>query len=137
LAYIIQARLEEIMDSVNAEIEKSGVADQLGGGVLLTGGTANLDKFVSLVQFRVGMEARIANLVFNPKCDKKILQDSSNFAALGLLNLEVNKLAIPLKQTLISKRKKRTGFGIMPFVGKAVQTALDMFDDDNEDLAMN
>ena len=137
LAYIIQARLEEIMDSVNAEIEKSGVAGQLGGGVVLTGGTANLDKFISLVQFRIGMEARIANLVFNPNCDKKILQDSSNFTALGLLNLEVNKLAIPLKQTISSKRKKRTGFGIMPFVGKAVQTALDMFDDDNEDLAMN
>ncbi len=137
LAYIIQARLEEIMDSVNAEIEKSGVAGQLGGGIVLTGGTSNLDKFISLVQFRIGMEARIANLVFNPKCDKKILQDSSNFAALGLLNMEVNKLAIPLKQTLNKERKKRVGLGIMPLVGRAVQTALDMFDDDNEDLAMN
>ncbi len=137
LAYIIQARLEEIMDSVNTEIEKSGVAGQLGGGVVLTGGTANLDKFISLVQFRIGMEARIANLVFNPKCDKKTILDSSNFAALGLLNMVVNKLAIPLKQTISSKRKKRTGFAIMPLVGRAVQTALDMFDDDNEDLAMN
>ena len=137
LAYIIQARLEEIMDSVNTEIEKSGVAGQLGGGVVLTGGTSNMDKFISLVQFRIGMEARIANLVFNPKCDKKILNDSSNYVALGLLNMEVNKLAIPLKQTINSKRKKRTGFGIMPLVGKAVQTALDIFDDDNEDLAMN
>lgn len=137
LAYIIQARLEEIMDSVNTEIEKSGVAGRLGGGVVLTGGTSNMDKFISLVQFRIGMEARIANLVFNPKCDKKILNDSSNYVALGLLNMEVNKLAIPLKQTINSKRKKRTGFGIMPLVGKAVQTALDIFDDDNEDLAMN
>lgn len=137
LAYIIQVRLEEIMDSVNSEIEKSGVADQLGGGVVLTGGTSKLDKIIPLVQFRTGMEARIANLAFNPKCDKKVLQDSSYYSALGLLNLELNKLAIPLKETHNKKRKKREGIGLMPLVGKAVQTALKIFDDDNEDLAMN
>ncbi len=137
LAYIIQARLEEIMDNVNAEIEKSGVAGQLGGGVVLTGGTSNLDKFISLVQFRIGMEARIANLVFNPKCDKKILQESSNFAALGLLNMEVNKLAIPVKETRNKSGRKGSGFKIPSIFGKAKQVALDLFDDDNDDLAMN
>lgn len=137
LAYIIQARLEEIMDSVNAEIEKSGVAGQLGGGIVLTGGTSNLDKFISLVQFRIGMEARIANLVFNPKCDKKILQDSTNYTALGLLNMEVNKLAIPVKETRNRPGKTHKSFKIPSIFGKVKQGALDFFDDDNEDLAMN
>ena len=88
------------------------------------------------MKFRTGMDARKANLAFNPKCDKKVLQDIANYAALGLLNLEVNKSAIPVKETR-NPGKKREGFGIMPLVGKAVQTALGMFDDDNEDMAMN
>ncbi|NOR76039.1 MAG: cell division protein FtsA [Draconibacterium sp.] len=136
LAYIIQARMEEILDSVNSEIEKSGIADQLGAGIVLTGGTSNLNNIVSLVKFRTGMDARIANLAFNPKYDKKALNDSVNFAALGLLNLNVNKSAIPIKETRSSGRKK-DGFGIMPLVGKVVQGALGFFDDNNDDLAMN
>jgi len=137
LAYIIQARLEEIMDSVNAEIEKSGVAGQLGGGIVLTGGTSNLDNIIPLVQFRTGMDARIANLAFNPKCDKKVSHDFTNYVALGLLNMEVNKLAIPVKETRIKPGKKGMGFKIPSIFGKAKQVALDLFDDDNEDLAMN
>ena len=137
LAYIIQARLEEIMDSVNAEIEKSGVAGQLGGGIVLTGGTSNLDNFIPLVQFRTGMDARIANLAFNPKCDKKVTHDYASYVALGLLNMVVNKLAIPIKETRIKSGKKGDGFKMPAIFGKAKQVALDLFNDDNEDLAMN
>ncbi len=136
LAFIIQARMEEIMDSVNSEIEKSGVADQLGAGIVLTGGTSNLSNFIQLVKFRTGMDARIANLAFNPKCDKNELNDMANYTALGLLNLEVNKSAIPIKETR-STGKRRDNLGFMPLVGKVVQGALSFFDDDNEDLAMN
>jgi len=137
LAYIIQARLEEIMDSVNAEIEKSGVAGQLGGGIVLTGGTSNLDNFIPLVQFRTGMDARIANLAFNPKCDKKVTHDYASYVALGLLNMVVNKLAIPIKETRIKSGKNGSGFKMPAIFGKAKQVALDLFNDDNEDLAMN
>ncbi len=136
LAFIIQARMEEILDSVNLEIEKSGIVDQLGAGIVLTGGTSKLNNIVSLVKFRTGMDARIANLAFNPKNDKKALNDSVNFTALGLLNLDVNKSAIPVKETRSSGRKI-DGFGIMPLVGKVVQGALGFFDDNNDDLAMN
>ena len=138
LAYIIQARLEEIIDSINIEIEKLGIADKLGGGIVLTGGTSKLNSFIPLVQFRTGMETRIANLAFNPKCDKKILQDNSYYTAFGLLNMELNKSAIPLKETRGKDKNKRDGFSsIIPFLGKVKQGALNLFDDDNEDLAMN
>ena len=137
LAFIIQARLEEIMDTVNAEIAKSGVEHLLGAGIVLTGGTSNLNNFISLVKFRTGMDARIANLAFNPRCNKKIVLDYSNFTAIGLLNLEVNKSEIPLKESRGKPAKKRDGFGFVPKLGKVVQTALGLFDEDNDDLAMN
>jgi cell division protein FtsA len=63
LAFIIQARIEEIIDSVNFQIEKSGIVDQLGAGIVLTGGTSNLENIISLVKFRTGLDARKANLV--------------------------------------------------------------------------
>jgi len=135
LAFIIQARLEEIIDSVNVEIEKSGVVDKIGAGIVLTGGTSNLDNFISLVKFRTGMDARIANLAFNPVCDKVISHDYKNFAALGLLNLQVNKTKIPVKETRKKKKKKKEG-GFSLF-DRVKQGALTFFDDDGEDIPMN
>jgi cell division protein FtsA len=136
LAFIIQARLEEIIDCVNVEIEKSGVVDKIGAGIVLTGGTSNMDNLISLVKFRTGMDARIANLAFNPVCDKEIAHDYKNFAALGLLNLQVNKTEIPVKETRKSKKKKKEGGGFS-FLDRVKQGALIFFDDDNEDIPMN
>jgi cell division protein FtsA len=137
LAYIIQARLEEIIDSVNVEIEKSGVEDKLGAGVVLTGGTSKLEQYSSLVKYRTGKDARVANLAFNPIIDKNIVHDSAYFTALGLLNLVVNKAAIPAKETRKRLKKRQEGRGFIPLFGKVVQGALDFFEDDNDDLAMN
>jgi cell division protein FtsA len=137
LAYIIQARLEEIIDSVNVEIEKSGVEDKLGAGVVLTGGTSNLEQYSSLVKYRTGKDARIANLAFNPKCDKKIVHDSTYFTALGLLKLVVSKSAMSEIDIPKKTKKKRDGRGFIPLFGKVVQGALDFFEDENDDLAMN
>src|SRR5690606_41090874 len=36
LAFIIQARMEEIIDSVYFQIEQSGIADQLGSGIVIS-----------------------------------------------------------------------------------------------------
>ncbi len=136
LAYIIQARLDEILDVVNAEIEKSGVVDYLGGGVVLTGRASNLDNFISLVKFRTGMDARLANLAFNPICEKTVRTDPSYYTTLGLLNLELNKSEIPVKKTRNKgkSKKEKTSFSILD---KVVQGALGLFEDDNDDLAMN
>ena len=44
LAFIIQARLEEIVDNVYYHIEKSGIVDQLGSGIVITGAIPPLFK---------------------------------------------------------------------------------------------
>ncbi len=59
LAYIIQSRMEEIIDAVIYEIENSGYMDQLSAGIVLTGGGAMLKNLNQLVKFKTGMDVRI------------------------------------------------------------------------------
>jgi cell division protein FtsA len=59
LAYIIQSRMEEIIDTVAYEIENSGYADRLGAGIVLTGGGALLRNLPQLVKFKTGLDVRI------------------------------------------------------------------------------
>jgi cell division protein FtsA len=59
LAYIIQSRMEEILDAVMYEIENSGYMDKLSAGIVLTGGGAMLRHLPQLVKFKTGMDVRI------------------------------------------------------------------------------
>ncbi len=59
LAYIIQSRMEEIIDAVMFEAENSGVVDKISAGLVLTGGGALLRHLPQLVKFRTGLDARI------------------------------------------------------------------------------
>ncbi|HKL67203.1 MAG TPA: cell division protein FtsA [Bacteroidales bacterium] len=59
LAYIIQSRMEEVIDAVNFEIQSSGYADKLSAGVVLTGGGAMLKHLPQLVKFKTAMDVRI------------------------------------------------------------------------------
>ena len=59
LAYIIQSRMEEIIDAVNYEIENSGYAEKLSAGIVLTGGGALLRHLSQLVKFKTGYDVRI------------------------------------------------------------------------------
>ena len=59
LAYIIQSRMEEIIDAVVYEIENSGYMDKLSAGIVLTGGGAMLKNLNQLVKFKTGMDVRI------------------------------------------------------------------------------
>jgi len=59
LSYIIQARMEEIIDAFIYEIENSGYAEKLGAGICLTGGGAMLKHLPQLVKFKTGMDVRI------------------------------------------------------------------------------
>ncbi len=59
LAYIIQSRMEEIIDAVIYEIENSGFMDRLSAGIVLTGGGAMLKNLNQLVKFKTGMDVRI------------------------------------------------------------------------------
>ncbi len=59
LALIIQARMEEILDYVMLEIEKSGFERKLTGGIVLTGGGALLNGIEKLAALHSGLETRI------------------------------------------------------------------------------
>ncbi len=59
LAYIIQSRMEEIIDAVMYEIENSGFMDKLSAGIVLTGGGAMLRHLPQLVKFKTGMDVRV------------------------------------------------------------------------------
>ena len=59
LAYIIQSRMEEIIDAVLFEIENSECMDKLSAGIVVTGGGAMLRHLPQLMRFRTGMDVRI------------------------------------------------------------------------------
>lgn len=59
LAYIIQARMEEIIEHIYYEIKCSGYEKKLIGGIVLTGGGSQLKHLKQLVEYVTGMDARI------------------------------------------------------------------------------
>ena len=52
LAYIIQARMEEIIDLVLFEINNSGYASKMIGGIVITGGGSQLDHITQLFEYK-------------------------------------------------------------------------------------
>lgn len=139
LAFIIQARVEEIIDSVNFQIEKSGVAEHLGAGIVLTGGTSNLDNIISLVKFRTGLDTRKGNLVLGLHEKHKDLQNDDYFTALGLLNIAAENATVEADVPKIKPqkiRKPKEPGKLSPWFNKVVQGVLDLVDDDNEDIPL-
>ncbi|MCF8307681.1 MAG: cell division protein FtsA [Bacteroidales bacterium] len=59
LASIIQARMQEIIEHVNYEIEASGYESQLIGGIVVTGGGAQLKHMRQLTAYITGKDTRI------------------------------------------------------------------------------
>ncbi len=59
LASIIQARMEEIIEHVYYEIQSSGYEKKLIGGIVLTGGGAQLRHLVQLTEYITGLDARV------------------------------------------------------------------------------
>ncbi len=59
LAYIIQARMEEIIDLVSIQIEKSGYYHKLGAGIVVTGGGALLKNISDLIKLRTALDVRV------------------------------------------------------------------------------
>ena len=59
LAHIIEARMEEITELAHSEIIHSGYHKKLAGGVVLTGGGAQLQNLRQLVEYMTGMDVRI------------------------------------------------------------------------------
>ncbi len=59
LAHIIEARMQEIIEIVHSEIITSGYENKLAGGIVITGGGAQLQNIKQLFEYMTGMDARV------------------------------------------------------------------------------
>ena len=59
LAYIVEARMQEIFELVHSEIISSGYEDRLAGGIVVTGGGAQLKHIKQLCELMCATDARI------------------------------------------------------------------------------
>ena len=59
LASIIEARMVEIIEKINNEIQNSGYAKEIIGGIVITGGGSKLKHLTQLFEYLTGMDARI------------------------------------------------------------------------------
>lgn len=131
LAFIIQARMEEIVDCLNYQIEQTGIADQLGLGIVLTGGTARLNHLVSLVKFRTGMDTRLAHPVFKPHNLPNGKEVEDYLVALGQLKMVLEKVE-PVSKTTKKKPRRKRESGLSPWLKTVVQGVLDYVDDEDD-----
>ena len=60
LARVIEARMSEIFDAVRYVIERSGYAQKLTSGVVITGGSCHLENIIQLAAALLGQKIRLA-----------------------------------------------------------------------------
>ena len=116
LAYVIQARMEEIIEHVDYEIKASGYEKKLIGGIVVTGGGAQLKHLAQLVEFVTGLDCRTGypneHLAKNEVLPKNVYEDlqSPMYAtAIGLLIKGVQKIEydeMPYQATESKKKVK-------------------------------
>lgn len=84
LSEVITARMREIIDAVLYEIERSGMADYLKAGIVLTGGGSSLANCRNLVQEMSGYKVRVGTTkpFFRvSECDNKIFGPGASASA--------------------------------------------------------
>jgi len=116
LAFVIQARMEEIVEHVYYEIKASGYEKKLIAGIVVTGGGAQLKHLSQLVEFVTGLDCRIGypneHLAKNEVLPKNVyeeLQSPMYATGIGLLIKGVQKIEyddMPMQET--SEVKKKT-----------------------------
>lgn len=136
LAYIIQARLEEIIECVNEQIHRSGIEDGVGSGIVLAGGTSNLKNIVSLVKFKTALDARKAHNLIHPADGADFAKDNDLITAMGALKMVLSSME-PTVGNSSGKRIRHKKGGFAPLIKNVVQGALDLFDTDQSDLELN
>lgn len=95
VACIVEARMDEIFDSICYQIEKSNYLDQLGVGVILSGGCSNMEGVLQLLSYKTGLYVRqgTPNKRFVGKTSRSI-EGASHGGVLGILRLGL-KMASP------------------------------------------
>jgi len=125
LANIIQARMEEIIDGFSFQIKKSGYADKLGAGIVITGGTSLLPNLGPLIKFRTGFDVRKGKPNLNNFVGRKEVDDPRFSTVLGLLKIAVDeghggkkRKKVKIKSNepgVVEKMQKRLVQGVISF----------------------
>ena len=109
LANVIQARMEEIIEHVDYEIKSSHYQNKLIGGIVITGGGAQLKHITQLVEFITGLDCRVGypteHLAKNEELPKSVYEDlkSPMYATgIGLLMKGIQKLEEEMPRENIS-----------------------------------
>ncbi|OIQ64154.1 cell division protein FtsA [mine drainage metagenome] len=144
LAFVIQARMEEIIEHVFYEIKSSGYEKKLIAGIVITGGGAQLKHLAQLVEYTTGLDCRIGlpneHLAKNEVLPKQVyeeLQSPTYATGIGLLikgiqKMEYNDLfeapaEIKVAKTKFSEEKK---FGLL---SKILESGKKFIKDDIKD----
>ena len=86
--HIIESRVEELFELVERELKKVGRSRKLPGGVVITGGTANLPGIASLAKEKLQLAARVGQIQqVHGLVDE--INNSSWATAIGLMQLDV------------------------------------------------
>jgi cell division protein FtsA len=127
LAYVIQARMEEIIEHVYYEIKSSGYEKKLIAGIVITGGGAQLKHLPQLVEYVTGLDCRVGypneHLAKNevlPKGTYDDLKSPMYATSIGLLIKGVQSAEeVTVKQEVIVndetpryEEEEKTGFGL-------------------------
>ena len=127
LAYVIQARMEEIIEHVYYEIKSSGYEKKLIAGIVITGGGAQLKHLPQLVEYVTGLDCRVGypneHLAKNevlPKGTYDDLKSPMYATSIGLLIKGVQSAEeVTVKQDVVVndetpryEEEEKTGFGL-------------------------
>jgi len=107
LAQIIEARMEEILDLVLFEIKNSGYERKLAGGIVITGGGAQLKHLNHLVMKHTGLDCRIGTPNEHLAGADDELKNPMYATAVGLVMKGIEKYERELKRgTNVNKVKE-------------------------------
>ncbi len=147
LAYMIQSRMEEIVDFVVYEIENSGYFDRLSAGIVLTGGGALLKNLSALVKFKTGLDVRVGypseklTAETSEKVNHPMYATSVGLIIKGFEYLEQNKKEItddkiedPIEEKNINEDNTSKQIRNNGFLKKFKKAFTDLFDENDAEM---
>ena len=137
LSNIIQARMEEIIELVNYEIKNSGYSKKLIGGIVVTGGGAQLKHLTQLFEYMTGMDTRIgyptehlANSNDIENIESPMFSTGIGLVLQGFKKLDnIKDVMEPLKKDEVAKHSNRELRG--SFFDKLLNKTKEFFTDEN------
>src|SRR6201995_4948394 len=144
LAFVIQARMEEIVEHVYYEIKSSGYEKKLIAGIVITGGGAQLKHLSQLVEFVTGLDCRVGypneHLAKNEVLPKNVYEElqSPTFATgIGLLIKGIQKMEYnddqPAAEEVKTTKAKYTEDKKFGLLGKLIESGKRFIKDDIAD----